>query len=70
MFPRSYQCPDCGSVDAYRSRPKTLFERYLLPLLCLRPVRCANCFRRNFASTFVPVRERRDRSSAMTGAAA
>ena len=33
MFPRLYECKDCGGFNGYRSRPKNLTERFLLPLL-------------------------------------
>ena len=58
MLSKSFQCRDCGSVDGYRSRPRTLAERFLLPLLLLRPVRCADCFRRSYQSVFMQVRDR------------
>ena len=53
-----YHCDDCGSDVGYRSRPRTFSERYLLPLLLLQPVRCAECFRRDYRLIFMPVRER------------
>ena len=37
MFPRLYECKDCGGLTGYRSRPKNLTERFLLPLLLLTP---------------------------------
>jgi hypothetical protein len=53
-----FHCDDCGSEIGFRSRRRTFFERYLLPILLLRPVRCAECFRRDYRLLFVPVRER------------
>lgn len=35
-----------------------MFERFLLPALMLRPVRCGECFRRDYRSIFTPVHER------------
>jgi hypothetical protein len=35
-----------------------LFERYVLPIFLLQPVRCAECFRRDYRLLFVPVKER------------
>jgi hypothetical protein len=35
-----------------------LTERYILPLLLLKPVRCGECFRRDYRLIFTPVRER------------
>ena len=45
MMRKSFQCRDCGSVEGYRSRPRNVVEKYVLPVLRLRPVRCADCFR-------------------------
>ena len=53
-----FHCDDCGSEIAFRSRRRTFLERYLLPIFLLRPVRCAECFRRDCRLLFVPVRER------------
>jgi hypothetical protein len=58
MLSRAFQCRDCGSFDGYRSRPRSFSEKYLLPLLFLRPVRCADCFRRYYRPMFEQVRER------------
>jgi hypothetical protein len=35
-----------------------LAERYLLPLFLLRPVRCGECFHRDYRLIFTPVIER------------
>jgi len=59
MFPRLFECKDCGGFHGYRSRPKTLKEKFLLPLLFLRPTRCGDCFKRSYQSAFVRVRPRR-----------
>jgi hypothetical protein len=56
-FP-AYRCDDCGSKTGYRSRRRTWSERFILPLLLLRPVRCAECFRRDYRMIFTPVRDR------------
>jgi hypothetical protein len=53
-----YHCDDCGSDTGFRSRRRTFSERYLLPIFLLQPVRCAECFRRDYRPVFVPVRER------------
>ena len=47
MIP-SYRCRDCGSEVGFRSRRRTMSERFLLPLLLLQPVRCGECFRRDY----------------------
>ena len=57
-FARPYRCRDCGREVGFRSRPRTLMERYILPLLLMKPVRCAECFRRDYRLIFTPVRER------------
>lgn len=54
-----YVCHDCGSDVGFRSRRRTITERYLLPLFLIQPVRCGECFRRDYRSIFTPgVRER------------
>jgi len=57
-FFQPYRCHDCGSEAGFRSRRRTLTERYILPLFLMRPVRCGECFRRDYRSIFTPVRER------------
>jgi hypothetical protein len=53
-----YHCDDCGSDTGFRSRRRTFSERYLLPIFLLQPVRCTECFRRDYRLLFVPVKER------------
>ena len=53
-----YRCSDCNSEVGFRSRRRTLTERYILPLLLLQPVRCGECFRRDYRLIFVPVHNR------------
>ena len=55
---RAYYCRDCGSDVGFRSRRRSFAERYLLPLLLLRPVRCGDCFRRDYRLVFTRVRDR------------
>jgi len=55
---KEFRCPDCGSTDGFRSRSRTLSEKYILPIFMLRPVRCGDCFRRFYRPVTVPVRER------------
>lgn len=57
-FAQPYRCRDCASEVGFRSRRRTFIERYLLPLFLLRPVRCAECFRRDYRSIFTIVHER------------
>jgi hypothetical protein len=35
-----------------------LIERFILPLFLLMPVRCGECFRRDYRLIFTPVRDR------------
>jgi hypothetical protein len=53
-----YRCQDCGSDVGFRSRRRTFSERYLLPILMLQPVRCGECFRRDYRLIFTQVRDR------------
>ena len=57
-FARTYHCHDCGSDVGFRSRRRTFTERYLLPLFLLQPVRCSECFRRDYRLVFTRVRGR------------
>ena len=57
-FVPPYHCRDCGSDVGFRSRRRTFTERYFLPLLLLMPVRCGECFRRDYRLIFTPVRNR------------
>jgi hypothetical protein len=53
-----FHCNDCGSGTGFRSRRRTFSERYLLPVFFLQPVRCAECFRRDYRLVFMPVKDR------------
>ena len=57
-FVPPYRCQDCGSEVGFRSRRRTFTERYLLPLFLLQPVRCGECFRRDYRLIFTQVRDR------------
>jgi hypothetical protein len=58
LFNSSYRCNDCGSEIGFRSRRRSLTERFLLPLFLMQPVRCGECFRRDYRLIFTPVRDR------------
>ena len=60
MQAKQFQCEDCGSQQAYRSRPRSFSEKFIMPIFGLRPVRCADCFRRSYEWVFVQVRERHE----------
>ncbi len=69
-FAKPYRCRDCGKGIGFRSRPCTLMERYILPLTLMRPVRCAECSRRDYRPIFTPVsahqgRKRRSKSASL-----
>jgi hypothetical protein len=64
MFLVDFICPDCGSTVAFYSRRRTFTEKYLLPLLLLRPFRCADCFRRSYGPVFVQAQVPRTPSNA------
>jgi len=57
MFSKQFQCRYgyCKSSEGYRSRKRTILEKYFLPLFLLRPVRCANCFGRRYVPLWVHV---------------
>ncbi len=69
MLARLFECQNCGSFNGYSSRPRSFTEKYILPLLFLRPVRCGDCFRRSLQSRFVLVQPRRESKSARGAAA-
>jgi hypothetical protein len=54
---KSYRCSVCAGKE-FRSRPRTLTECYILPLLLMKPVRWAACFHREYRVIFTSVRER------------
>jgi len=60
MLAKEFQCRHCRGVEGYESRPRTLIEKHILPLLFLRPVRCCACFRRYWVPSFVRVRGPRE----------
>ena len=60
MLSKRFHCSDCGGLDGFRSRPRTFTEKYILPILLMRPVRCADCFRRKYQTIFINARERND----------
>ena len=53
-----FLCRDCGSPVGFRSRRRTLFERFILPLFLLQPVRCGECFRRDYRLVSTRVKDR------------
>jgi hypothetical protein len=57
-FFEEFCCRGCGGQEAYRSRPRNFFEKYLLPVLLLQSVRCDHCYRRTYVLRTVAVLER------------
>jgi hypothetical protein len=50
----------CGGLGRMVSAtpPRNVIEKYILPVLGLRRVRCADCFRLSYQPFFVILRER------------
>ena len=40
--------------------PKNFTEKFLVPLMFLKPARCGDCFKRSYQSSFVRLRPRRE----------
>ncbi len=57
-FFEEFHCRGCGGQEAYRSRPRGFFEKYVLPLLLLQPVRCEHCYHRSYVLRTIPATER------------
>ena len=57
-FFEEFRCWGCGSQEAYRSRPRGFFEKYVLPLFGLQPVRCERCYHRSYVWSTIQVLER------------
>jgi hypothetical protein len=53
-FVDEFVCRGCGAQEAFRSRPRGFFEKYVLPLFLLRTVRCAGCFQRSYVLRTIP----------------
>jgi hypothetical protein len=49
-----FRCRECGGREAYRSRPRNFFEKQVLPLLMLQPVRCNYCYDRRYVLRSIP----------------
>jgi hypothetical protein len=53
-----FHCHDCGCEVGFRSRRRSLLEKYILPVFLLQPVRCGECFRRDYRLVFTQVKDR------------
>ncbi len=58
QFFGEFHCRGCGGQEAYRSRPRGFFEKFVLPFLLLQAVRCARCYHRCYILRTIPVPER------------
>lgn len=65
LLSRTFHCSDCGCDVGFRSRRRTFTERFILPLFLLKPVRCGECFRRDYRLIFVPVKNRLSEASGL-----
>jgi hypothetical protein len=57
-FFEEFYCRECGGQEAYRSRPRGFFEKYVLPVLLLQAVRCERCYHRVYVLRTIPVHKR------------
>ena len=57
-FFEEFHCRECGFQAAYRSRPRSFFEKHVLPFLLLQTVRCERCYRRGYVFRTIPTLER------------
>lgn len=48
LLSKEFRCRQCGSDAGYESRPRNALEKFLLPVLGLRPARCGDCYRRSW----------------------
>ena len=64
LFP-AFHCSDCGCEVGFRSRRRTFTERFILPLFLLKPVRCGECFRRDYRFVLMPVKNRLSEASGL-----
>jgi hypothetical protein len=56
-----FTCPSCGGGVAFYSRRRDFTEKYILPLLLLRPFRCADCLQRCYRMVFMHAKQPRER---------
>ena len=57
-FFEEFHCRECAADTAYRSRSRGFFEKYILPMLFLQPVRCDRCFHRSYVLRTIPTKTR------------
>jgi ribosomal protein L37E len=57
-FFEEFYCRGCGFQEAYRSRPRSYFEKHVLPFLLLQPVRCERCYHRTYTLSTITVLDR------------
>jgi hypothetical protein len=66
----AFKCRHCRSNHARRSRKRSVFERVLLPLFLLRPVRCEHCYRRQYVTVLCQLGARSQHAEPQQGMAA
>jgi ribosomal protein L37E len=57
-FFEEFHCRGCGFQEAYRSRPRTFFEKHVLRFFLLQAVRCERCYHRSYVLRTISVLER------------
>ena len=57
MFGKPFRCSRCGGKVAYLSHVKNPLDLILF-LFLLRPVRCDNCYHRQYRSVFSEISKR------------
>jgi hypothetical protein len=62
-FFEEFHCRGCGAHEAYRSRPRGFFEKYVLPFLLLQAVRCEHCYHRGYVLRTIPALDRPETES-------
>jgi hypothetical protein len=63
-FFKDFRCGNCGSDAGYASRPRSFFERFVVPIFFLKTVRCGDCYHRSLRPMHVYVRPRRENLNA------
>jgi len=57
---KEFRCRQCGSDAGYESRPRNALEKFLLPVIGLRPARCGDCYRRSWRRISVKLLPRKE----------
>jgi len=57
---KEFRCRKCGSSEGYASRQRNWIEKFILPVLGLRPARCGDCYQRAWRRESVPLLPRKE----------